>query len=357
MNILFFVLGLIALTVGADILVRGAAAIAARFGISQLIIGLTIVAFGTSAPELAVSIGAALRGNVDIAIGNVVGSNICNVLLILGVCAAIKPLHVNAQLVRIDLPIMIAVSFSLLFLSLDGVVGRLDGALLVLALGAYLLFLWKLNARQKVESEAETFHPSRSRLLLELGQVVLGLALLVFGADRLVVAAVEFARVLGVDDVVIGLTVVAVGTSLPEIATSVAASLKGKGDIAVGNVVGSNIFNILGVLGVSAAVGPNGLLPTERIFAQDLPIMLGVAVICLPIFWSGLRISRFEGVLLLLLYCIYSYALVLSAQLHPFGDLLAGYLIWMALPAIFIVSMIWALRSRQLRECNPSASN
>ena len=308
MSLLFLVLGLVALVAGASLLVRGAAKLAISFGISPLVVGLTVVAFGTSAPETAVSVGAVLQGKSDIAIGNVVGSNIFNVLFILGVSALIAPLVIHRQLVRQEVPIMIGASVILCVMALDGRIGRFDAGLLAAMLVAYTVFLIVQSRRAGNEPEDAALAelPVATRWdrhwSVQVLLVVAGLVLLVVGADWLVDAATEFARALGVSDLVIGLTIVAAGTSLPEVATSVVATIRGQRDIAVGNVVGSNTFNILGCLGVSGLVAPGGLAVAPPLLSFDLWVMLAAAVACLPIFVTGRVIARWEGSLFLLYY-------------------------------------------------------
>lgn len=310
LTLVLFLIGLVLLTAGADVLVKGAASLAAGLGISPLIIGLTVVAFGTSAPELSVSVSSAWSGQADIALGNVVGSNICNVLLILGLAALAAPLVVQPQLVRFDVPVMIACGVLLLLVSLDGVISRLDGLLLSAGLVAYVLALLFKSRNDKaladsMRDEAGLDAGAGARPLRNLVLVVAGLAMLVVGAGWLVDGAVMLARGLGVSELVIGLTIVAVGTSLPELATSVMASIRGQRDIAIGNVVGSNIFNILCVLGLSSLVSPAGIRVAPEALAFDIPVMLAVSVFCLPLFWLGYRISRLRGALLLAAYAAY----------------------------------------------------
>jgi len=261
-DVLLFVAGLVLLVLGANVLVRGASNLAFSFGISPLVVGLTVVAFGTSAPEVAVSVGAALAGTTDIAIGNVVGSNIFNVLFILGLSAMITPLVVNLQLIRQEVPIMIGASVLLLLLSLDGQLSWSDGGILVVLMVAYTAFL-VIQSRSQVKATQTEFdeelHPAEqgswdSKLPVQLALIALGLGLLVLGSEWLVGSAVVFAKAMGVSDVVIALTIVSAGTSMPEVATSIAAALKGERDIAVGNVVGSCTFNIFACLGISSLV-------------------------------------------------------------------------------------------------------
>ena len=324
--LIWFILGLVFLVLGAELLVQGASRIASAAGISPLIIGLTVVAFGTSAPELAVSVGSAWAGQADVAVGNVVGSNIFNVLLILGLSATITPLAVATRLVRNEVPLMIGLSAATLALAWDGSIGRLDGAVFVLGLVGYSVWTALASRRYRSarndEAEPDPRQGSRTSRLRDSLLVIAGLTLLVLGANWLVEAAVNFARALGVSEAVVGLTIVSAGTSLPELATSVLAAFRGQRDIAVGNVVGSNLFNILGVLGVAGLAAPNGLPVAEPLLAFDLPVMLATAVACLPIFATGHRIDRFEGLLFLGYYIAYTVYLLLAATEHEF---LAGY--------------------------------
>jgi cation:H+ antiporter len=320
-----FIAGLVALVAGAELLVRGASKLALSFGISPLVVGLTIVAFGTSAPEVAVSLGAVLDGKTDIAIGNVVGSNIFNVLFILGLSALITPLVVNIQLIRQEVPIMVGASLLLLVFVLDGNLSATDGAMLVALMLGYTVFL-VVQSRKETQAANDEYaaevQPAAagswdSRLPVQLVLMAAGLALLVVGSQWLVDAAVVFAKSLGVSDVVIGLTIVAAGTSMPEVATSVMAAIKGERDIAVGNVVGSNTFNILGCLGLSGiASGSLGLVVPEAVLNFDIWIMLAVALACIPVFMTGREIARWEGGVFLLYYVAYVAYLILAAQQH-----------------------------------------
>ena len=319
MTALLFLAGLVTLVAGGELLVRGAARLAAATGISPLVIGLTVVAFGTSSPELAVSVQAALAGQSAIAVGNVVGSNIFNVLLILGLSAIVVPLVVSAQLVRIDVPIMIVISVVTWLMALDGTVARAEAALLFVSLVAYIAVQIVISRRAGLlqDENADTGSTSMNVLF-----IVVGLALLVLGARWLVAAAVAMAQAFGVSELVIGLTVVAAGTSMPELATSVIAGIRGQRDIAVGNVIGSNIFNLAAVIGISGLVAGAGI-PVAPAAAQiDLPIMIAVALLCLPIFLSKYTISRWDGVLFVAYYVLYTLYLILDATDH---EILPGY--------------------------------
>jgi len=318
-TVVLFVAGLGLLILGAEWLVKGASSLAAALGISPLVIGLTVVAYGTSAPEMAVSVKSAWAGQPDLALGNVVGSNIFNVLFILGASAIITPLVVSSQLIRLDVPIMMGVSALTFVLAGDGSIGRLDGAILFAGAVAYTVFQVRQSRKESAatrEEYAQEFGKGRSSTVANLAFIVAGFALLVLGSRWLVNGAVAFAQALGVSELIIGLTIVAAGTSLPEVATSILAAFRGERDIAVGNVVGSNIFNVLAVLGLSGLVAPGGLPAAAALLRFDLPVMIAVAVACLPIFASGATIVRWEGGLFLFYYVAYTAYLVLAAQQH-----------------------------------------
>jgi cation:H+ antiporter len=350
MAVILFAAGLLFLIVGAEALVRGASRLAAVLGISPLVIGLTVVAFGTSSPELAVSIKAALSGQASIAVGNVVGSNIFNVLFILGASAVIVPLVVSQQLVRLDVPLMIALSFIVLVLALDGSFSRIDGILLVAGLVTYVGFLIRLSrgesaaARDEQLPEAASAKPASAGWLRNVALVVVGLALLVLGSRWLVDGAVSFARYLGVSELVVGLTIVAAGTSLPEVVTSIIAALRGERDIAVGNVVGSNIFNLLAVLGIASLVAPGGIEVSHAVIVFDLPVMIAVALACLPIFFTGGTISRSEGVLLLAYYVAYTLYVILAASHHDALPRFSAVMLEFVIPITVVTMIVLALR-------------
>jgi cation:H+ antiporter len=306
--------GLVLLTAGANRLVAGAATVGRRLGLSAMVIGLTVLATGTSAPEVAVSVQASLADRGEVALGNVIGSNIFNVLMVLGLSAAVGALTVQRKLVRLDLPVMLAVAFLPLLLGLDGRLSRPEGVFLLVLLATYLgVLFW--TTRGDAEGEDPGPLLSWPMALLWLG---VGLAGLVYGADFLVLGASEIARGFGMSELVIGLTLVAAGTSLPELATSVVAARQGQRDMAVGNVVGSNIFNVLAVLGAAAAVRD---VPVARgALTFDLPVMIAVCLVCLPIFWTGGRIARTEGVVLTGYYLAYLAWLTLNATSHHLQD-------------------------------------
>lgn len=321
---LLFIVGQLAggfalLVGGGELLVRGAATLAAIAKISPLVIGLTVVAFGTSAPELGVSLQAALAGSADVAIGNAVGSNITNILLILGAAALVTPLIVSSQLIRIDVPLMICASLGLWGVAADGLLVRWEGIVMFLLLIAYIVYCIR-KSRSELADVVEEFDLEYAQrranprsVMVQLGYVLCGLILLGVGARVLVAGAVTVATKLGVSELVIGLTVIAIGTSLPEAVTSVVASFRGQRDIAVGNVVGSNLFNILCVLGLTAAIAPEPIPVSPTAIHFDIPVMVAVAMICLPIFLTGSRIRRWEGALFLAYYVAYVLFVVIAA--------------------------------------------
>jgi len=356
-----FVGGLVLLVVGANALVRGASKLALSFGISPLVVGLTIVAFGTSAPEMAVSVGAVLDGRNDIAIGNVVGSNIFNVLFILGISALITPLIVNVQLIRQEVPIMLGASLLLLAMALDGSVSLLEGGLLVVLMVAYTVFLIVQSRRETAASQEDFVRENvpagagdwDAKLPAQLLLIVVGLAALVGGSEFLVEAAVNFAKALGVSDVVIGLTIVAAGTSMPEVAASITAAIKGERDIAVGNVVGSNTFNILGCVGLSGlASGAAGLGIAPSIMAFDMWVMLAVALACLPVFMTGREIARWEGGVFLGYYVAYVAYLILAAQQHDALKAYSGVMMSFVVP-ITIITLVVAMFGTRSKPADP----
>jgi cation:H+ antiporter len=353
MVILLFVAGIVLLIAGAETLVKGASRLAGALGISPLVIGLTVVAFGTSSPELAVSIKAALSGQSSIALGNVVGSNIFNVLFILGLSALVAPLVVSQQLVRLDVPLTIALSALVLVFALDARFSRSDGLVLVIGLVAYVWFLIRQSRKEsaQVRDEYATEFATGTRIswLKNTGLVFGGLALLVLGSRWLVDSAVSIAQYLGVSELIIGLTIVAAGTSLPEVVTSVIASIRGERDIAVGNVVGSNVFNIMGVLGLSSIVAPLGIDVPPAVIWFDIPIMIVVAFACLPIFFTGGVISRWEGALLLGYYLAYTLYLILAAAQHDALPRFSATMLYFAIPLTLVTLVVVALRELRSR--------
>jgi cation:H+ antiporter len=356
LTVILFAIGFGFLFAGGELLVRGASRLATSMGISPLVVGLTVVAFSTSAPELAVTVQAAGRSQPDIAVGNIVGSNIANVLLILGLSAMIAPLVVAQQLIRVDVPLMIAVSGLMWLFAWEGTVTAGEGALLVALLVAYIATAIVLSQREvkAIKQEyAEEFGAQTQRAVRQWPVngllVVSGIAMLILGAQWLVEGAVTVARWLGLSELIIGLTIVAVGTSLPELATSVVATLRGERDIAVGNVVGSNIFNILSVLGLTALVAPSGVPVAPAAITFDIPVMIGVAIACLPVFFNGYRIERWEGALFLGYYVAYTAYLALNATQHDALPMFSAVMLWFVIPLTVITLVVVTVRSLRLR--------
>jgi cation:H+ antiporter len=299
--------GLIILSLGAQGLVKGGAGLALRLGLTPLVIGLTVMAYGTSSPEVVVSVQAAMRDSPAIAIGNVIGSNLCNLALILGLCALVRPLTATASVIRREVPIMIGATVVAILVLADGRLQRWEGVLLLIGL---ILYTWQTvrQARQETggladQEYASELGPKPASLGWAIALSLVGLVLLAFGSDLFVRGAVLIARAFGISDLVIGLTVVAVGTSLPELATSFVAALKGETDVAIGNIVGSNLFNLLGILGLIAVVSDTD---TGGLEWTDLGVLLLVTVAILPVVRTGGRISRLEGALLLLTFIGYT---------------------------------------------------
>jgi cation:H+ antiporter len=304
MDYLFILLGMALLYYGGEFLVNNAVTLARSWGVSTMVVGLTVVAFGTSSPELAASLAAALQGSPEIAVGNVIGSNIFNILGILGLTSIIAVIKVRSKFIVREVPLLLAVTVLGLWLLSDGTLGRLEGLLFVVLLIAYIGFLFFASQKDTVlEAEmTEAYTSGQTTWRTYLGLVV-GLVFLGIGARVLVIGAVGIARGFGVSELVIGLTVVALGTSLPEIAASVIAALKKEPDIALGNVIGSNIFNILCILGITALVSPISVVWQE--VQRDAWVMLGVTVLFVPFLMTGRRLSRLEGIVLVTLYVAY----------------------------------------------------
>lgn len=337
---------------GAELLVRGAARLAAAAGITPLVVGLTVVAFGTSAPEMAVTVGSAYAGQADVALGNVVGSNIFNVLFILGISALIAPLVVAQQLVRFDVPLLIVTSVIVLLLALDGRVGRIDGAVLSAGIAGYTVLLIRKSRREPPSVVAEyddafAVPTGRKRPSVDVVLVLVGLGLLVLGARWLVEAAVATATALGVSELVIGLTIVAAGTSLPEVATSVLAAIRGERDIAVGNVIGSCLFNLLAVLGLGGLLAPDGIPVSQGALSFDIPVMIAVAIAALPIFFTGHTIARWEAAVFLGYYVAYTGYLILDATDHGLAPQLGAAIIWFVLPLTGVTIAATLVRQRR----------
>lgn len=333
--------------IGAELSVRAAVALAALLKTRPLFLGLTVVALGSSAPQMAVGLQAALTDSTDIAVGSVIGSNIFNILVTLGLSALIIPLRVARQLVRVDLPLMIGATALVAALAWNGTLSTLDGVMLLIGMAGYLAVVIRQFAHGARHVGAPDDVPRRKAWPI-LGRLVVmgvGLTLLVVGSHLLVGAAVVVAQDLGLSERVIGLTVIAVATSLPALMTSLIAALRGERDIAVGNIIGSNLFNLLGVLGITSliAAGPLSISPNALDF--DLPVMLGVALLCLPLFYSGYRITRLEGLLLLGLYAVYGLHIISFTTGMPLAGRLERLMIHYALPVLGVAVAISTARA------------
>jgi cation:H+ antiporter len=332
------VVGLALLIAGGEALVRGAGTLASKAGISPLVIGLVVVSAATSAPELAVTVGAVVSGEPDLAVGNVVGSNIVNILIILGLSAVISPLIIKRQLVRFDMPVMVGISIAFLVVSLDGSISVLDGVLLFGALVIHTIISIRLGRKEVMppDTKPDTMPLNSKPVSIWLAMLLLiaGIGLLVLGAQFLVSGAVSIATALGVSSLVIGLTVVAIGTSLPELATSLIAIRRGETDMAVGNVVGSNIFNIGVVIGLPAMFFAEGIPVAPAAIAIDLPLMLAAAVALLPIAFTGFVVARWEGALFVLLYVAYTLYLVLDSTGHDAAVGFTTIMLWFVMPLV-----------------------
>ena len=351
MTAVLILAGLVLLFAGGELLVRGASRLAAAAGISPLMVGLTVVAFATSAPELAVTLQSSAGGRADLVIGNVIGSNISNVLLILGASALVAPLFVQQKLIRIDVPIMIGVSALVMAIGQDGRVGPFEGLILIVLLVAYLVLTVLISRHETkavLREYVAVYGTNRAAAirhwLVNVGLVVFGVGLLVLGAQWLVEGAVTLASWFGLSELIVGLTIVAVGTSLPEFATSVIAAARGERDIAVGNVVGSNIFNLLFVLGLTASVSPTGVTVAPPVLAFDLPVLVGVAVACLPVFFRGHQIARWEGALFIGYYAAYVAYLFLNATHHASIDVFNVVMLWFVIPLTVVTLIVITIR-------------
>ncbi|MEB0104983.1 calcium/sodium antiporter [Pseudomonas sp. GNP013] len=335
--------GLLLLIVGAEVLVRAAVRLAASLKVRPLIIGLTIVAFGSSAPQMTVSLQATLAGNTDIAVGSVIGSSIFNVLVTLGLAALIIPLRVSRQLVRLDIPVMIIAALLVFTLAANEELTPLDGLLLLIALLAYLGVLHYQTRHSRRPRTLDTV--ARAPWLSSVIRIVGGLLVLVLAGHLLLGAAVDVASDLGLSERIVGLTLIGVGTSLPCLATSLIAALRGEREIAVGNVIGSNLFNLLGVLGLTALLAPTPLSVSPNAVDFDLPVMLGVVVLCLPVFYSGYRVTRAEGLVMLGLYLAYGLHVMAFTTGMPLAGKLEHLMLYYVLPALVAFLLFSTLRA------------
>jgi len=314
------VLGLVALITGAELLVRGGSRLAARLGIPPIVVGVTVVSLGTSTPELAIGVQSALQDDGTLALGNIAGTNTVNLLLILGLSALIRPLAMKTETLRFDLPVMSAAALLLLVMAWDGVLSRTEGVIMILGAALYAgwIVVWTRRESQAVKDEYEhelgvpTAQRTRRAVAVNVTLLVAGIVVIVVGADLLVDGAVQIAQTFGVSDAVIGLTIVAVGTSAPELVTTMVSTVKDDRDIAIGNILGSSVYNILLILGVTAVVAPRGAIVEPDLARIDIPVMVAATVVCIPVFITGRRVSRLEGGAFVASYLAYLMSLVLT---------------------------------------------
>ncbi|MFP8487875.1 calcium/sodium antiporter [Gracilimonas sp. Q87] len=359
MTILLFLIGLAVLIGGAELFLRAVDKFGAAWSVSPVVMGLTVVAFATGAPELAISLQAAVDGKPDLVLGNILGSNIANILLILGIAGLVHPLKITNRIIKVDVPVVIAASTLLFVLAMDGLLSPLDGGIIFLGLIIYSVFMYfqiqkdrKLNKRRKIETEVKLDEPVTT---IFYGKYILmllaGLIFIVMGSRFMVTSAVEIAGILGISELIIGLTIVSIGTSLPEVATSVSAVRHGDSDTAVANVMGSNLYNILLTLSLTVLIAPGAIHVSQEAIDLDLPIMLIVAVACLPLFWPGKVLGRKEAIGFLFYYAAYMTYLVFLAMQHPFKEIMEGIMIWGIFPItafLIILKFIFDFRSKRL---------
>lgn len=353
MTIFIFLIGLVSLALGAELLVRGASRLGLAIGISPLVIGLTIVAFGTSSPEVAISIKSVLTDHPDIILGTCIGSTIFNILCILGLSALIAPLVVAEQLIWYEVPIMIGAHLLLLAMCFDGKIDRIDALILLGGIVGYTIFAIH-KGRQEAKTLADQYEKTFSQemprfkpliICKQLGLIITGLVFCVLGAGWLLDSALILARALGVSELVIGITIIGASTSLPELATSILATIRGQRDIAIGNVVGSNIFNMLGIVGIAGLIAPNGITIAPSVLRFDLPVAITACVACLPIFFTGHKISRWEGVLFLAYYAAYTIYLIVAAKDHDYLPMFSRVMMWFVIPLTLLTAVIVMYRT------------
>lgn len=340
-HLLWFVTGLIALISGAELIVRYISKLALKLGISKLVIALTVVAFGTSAPELAVSIQSTMDGQTDLMLGNIVGSNISNTLLILGLSALFIPLKVHKNLIKSDVPLMIGITVLIYLFSYNGFISFWECFVLVLLLITYLFFLSRKKGHADIPVPQDDKSPT-GNLYINIFLVVVGFVLLIMGARWLISTSLIFAEMAGISELIIGLTVVAIGTSLPEIVTSLVAAIRGEKDIAVGSVVGSNILNFLAVLGLSGLFSAESIPVQDSLLKFDFWVLIGASVACIPIFYTGHKIVRWEGALFLAFYFFYLFYLFLSSTENKFLDVFVNMMLFFVIPVAAITLLYHA---------------
>jgi len=348
MTVLLFIIGLVTLIGGAELFLKSVDKFGLAWSVSPVVMGLTVVAFATGAPELAISLQAAADGRPDLVLGNILGSNIANILLILGIAGLVKPLRITNRIIKIDVPVVIATSVLLYLLAMDGLLTLTDGLIIFSGLIAYSIFMYTqikkdrdANKKKSADKKPKLDEPLTTLfygkyIFLLLG----GLVLIVMGSRWMVEAAVEIADILGISELIIGLTIVSIGTSLPEVATSLSAVRKGDSDTAVANVMGSNLYNILLTLSLTIIVAPGALTVSPDALNLDLPFMIIVACACLPLFWPAKELNRPIAAGFLIYYALYLGYLVLISMGHPLVETMEWGMIWIIIPATFLVVVI-----------------
>lgn len=357
LSVVLFVVGLATLIGGAELFLRSVDKFGAAWSVSPVVMGLTVVAFATGAPELAISLQAAVDGKPDLVVGNILGSNIANILLILGIAGLVQPLKITNRIIKVDVPMVIGASMLLFVLAMDGLLSPLDGGIILLALIGYSIFMYFQIRKDrlanislsggalKLDEELTTAFYVKYIVLL-----LVGLVLIVMGSRFMVHSAVEIAGVLGISELIIGLTIVSIGTSLPEVATSVSAVRHGDSDTAVANVMGSNLYNILLTLGLTVVIAPGAIDVSMDAVNLDLPFMVIVAGACLPLFWPGKELGRPEAFGFLTYYGLYLAYLVLISIQHPFKDQFEGIMVWVVIPiTVLLIILKFILDYRRVR--------
>lgn len=349
MTVLIFIIGLILLIGGAELFLNSVDKFGIAWRISPLIMGLTVVAFATGAPELAISLQAAIEGRPDLVLGNIIGSNISNILLILGITGLISPLAITNRIIKRDIPMVIAASILMYLLAMDGSLSPFDGVLILTALLSYSVFMYYQIKSDRKNNKGEELSIAAKKILNNnpawfytkyILLLLAGLAMIVIGSRLMVHAAVTIAEILGVSELIIGLTIVSIGTSLPEVATSVSASRKGDSDTAIANVLGSNLYNILLTLGLTVVIAPGLISVSQEAVVFDMPVMIIVVFACLPLFWPGKELGRIEAFGFLFYYGAYLSYLVLIAMNHPLKSVLEWWMIWVIIPLTILLIIV-----------------
>lgn len=349
MTVLLFIVGLGLLIGGAELFLNSVDKFGIAWRISPLIMGLTVVAFATGAPELAISLQAAIEGRPDLVLGNIIGSNISNILLILGITGLISPLTITNRIIKRDIPMVIAASILMYVLAMDGSLSPLDGIIILVALFGYSIFMYFQIKSDRANNKREQLSKAAKDILKNnparfytkyVFLLLLGLVMIVMGSRLMVHAAVTIAEILGVSELIIGLTIVSIGTSLPEVATSVSASRRGDSDTAIANVLGSNLYNILLTLGLTVVIAPGVISVSQEAINFDMPVMIIVIFACLPLFWPGNELSRVEAFGFIFYYGAYLTYLVFIAMSHPLKSEMEWWMLWVIIPISVLLIIV-----------------